>query len=395
MASLTKRSDSKFWIACFTAQDGRQLKRSTGIPWAPAPGEKTKAAELKRKAQEIAQDFEAAARAVRTARQTREVIADLHERITGEVIVKRTPRALIAEWLIRKKPEVTEQTHLFYTSSSSQFLTFIGTAADMDFAYVTRDLITRYRNDLAAKLSSATANHHLGVVKQFITDARRDGRVTENPAEFVDKVSRKSGVKVVDSKPRRPFTKSELTSVLGACTAEWRSMVIFGIYTGQRLGDLSLLRWSYIQDGVLRFVASKTGRQMQIPIAKPLADHIATIPRDPKSEFIHSEIAKLAPSTRSGQFADILATAGLRAAQAHRHSHGNGRGAGRVQHELSFHCLRHTAVTLLKEAGVPLAVVMEIIGHDSEAVSQLYTHIGTEAMADGIAKMPNITGTAA
>src|SRR5260370_24957336 len=33
--------------------------------------------------------------------------------------------------------------------------------------------------------------------------------------------------------------------------------------------------------------------------------------------------------------------------------------------EVTFHSLRHTAVTLLKDAGVPQAVVQELIGHDS------------------------------
>jgi integrase len=37
--------------------------------------------------------------------------------------------------------------------------------------------------------------------------------------------------------------------------------------------------------------------------------------------------------------------------------------------ELSFHSLRHTAVSLLKEAGIPDAVVMELVGHESAAMS--------------------------
>ncbi len=33
------------------------------------------------------------------------------------------------------------------------------------------------------------------------------------------------------------------------------------------------------------------------------------------------------------------------------------------ENRLSFHCLRHTSVTLLKEAGVPDAAIMALIGH--------------------------------
>ena len=48
--------------------------------------------------------------------------------------------------------------------------------------------------------------------------------------------------------------------------------------------------------------------------------------------------------------------------------------------QLSFHSLRHTAVSLLKDAGIPQAAVQELIGHDSEQMSALYTHVGREAL---------------
>jgi site-specific recombinase XerD len=43
--------------------------------------------------------------------------------------------------------------------------------------------------------------------------------------------------------------------------------------------------------------------------------------------------------------------------------------------------LRHTAVSLLKDAGVPDAVVMALVGHESSAMSHRYTHVGKEALA--------------
>jgi integrase len=40
--------------------------------------------------------------------------------------------------------------------------------------------------------------------------------------------------------------------------------------------------------------------------------------------------------------------------------------------EISFHSLRHSAVTLLKAAGVSDFIAREIVGHDSAAVSRQY-----------------------
>jgi integrase len=69
---------------------------------------------------------------------------------------------------------------------------------------------------------------------------------------------------------------------------------------------------------------------------------------------------------------------------------GQGRSARRPSGGLSFHSLRHTAVSLLKDAGVPEAAVMEMIGHDSEQMSAHYTHVGIEALAKAAAALPEI-----
>ena len=44
---------------------------------------------------------------------------------------------------------------------------------------------------------------------------------------------------------------------------------------------------------------------------------------------------------------------------------------------------------MLKEAGVPAAVVMELVGHDSPEISTHYTHIGREALAVATGKFPD------
>ena len=52
--------------------------------------------------------------------------------------------------------------------------------------------------------------------------------------------------------------------------------------------------------------------------------------------------------------------------------------------------LRHTATSLLKNAGVSDVVARDIIGHESEAVSRNYTHIDTVTKRRAIDAMPDI-----
>ena len=56
--------------------------------------------------------------------------------------------------------------------------------------------------------------------------------------------------------------------------------------------------------------------------------------------------------------------------------------------DISFHSLRHSAVSLLKDAGIPDAVIMELVGHDSAAMSARFTSIGKESLAKAQEAMP-------
>jgi hypothetical protein len=45
---------------------------------------------------------------------------------------------------------------------------------------------------------------------------------------------------------------------------------------------------------------------------------------------------------------------------------------------------------LLKNAGIPQAVVMDIIGHESRAISQLYTHVDEPEKRAAMAALPSL-----
>jgi len=86
-----------------------------------------------------------------------------------------------------------------------------------------------------------------------------------------------------------------------------------------------------------------------------------------------------------------MASAGLVKDRSHQKSKkSKGRDAKRKFNEISFHALRHTATSLMKNMGVSPAIVQEFIGHDSEAINQHYTHIETAAMKKAADALPDI-----
>ena len=96
--------------------------------------------------------------------------------------------------------------------------------------------------------------------------------------------------------------------------------------------------------------------------------------------------------TLSNQFYGLLVAAGLADKRTHKKAKdGKGRSAKRQLNELSFHSLRHTTTSMLKNAGAAEGVVMDIVGHESASVSQNYTKIEDDSKRQALALLPDIT----
>jgi integrase len=378
MASLTKKPNSKFWFACFRDRGGKQRRRSTGET-------------SERKAMEIARRYEQVAQHKLKPAKFRETLLELYREAYGASVPKATVRQFAEEWLRVKRPEIAQSSWDKYRKSIDKFLTFLRHDAELDISLIARAHITGFRNDLAQKVAPATANVDLKTIKRLFRAAKRDGYVDDDPTEFVDTVRR-------DNAPgRRPLTISEIQAILSVADPKWQSLIRFGLYTGQRLADIALLTWSSVdlERNEIRLVTRKTGKRIILPMVGALRSLILSLPAsdDPEAPLhpraFETVKRQLRTGTLSNQFAALLADAGLRVRVDHS-SKGKGRGARRSQGEISFHSLRHTAVSLLKDAGIPEAVVMEMVGHDSEQMSAHYTHVGREALEKAAAALPEI-----
>ena len=382
MASIRQREGSKYWFACVTLPNGRRVQRST---------KETN----RKKAQQIAEKWEAATRGRVTARQTQKVIAELYRDITGEHLVFPTVREYFDSWVARKKPEISPSSYRLYHDKVRRFVNWLGKRTDQQIALITRDDILGFWAVELERVAPRSVNYSIKFLRMVFKTAKEDGKYhDENPA---------SGVKVArlrDGNSRRGFTIPEIRRVLEVATDEWKSLILFGLYTGQRLGDIARLTWANVDlaRDEIRFVSRKTGRTMIIPVAIPLRAEIETLPAgdDPHQPLHPRAFASVEKSGRtntlSRQFRELLADAGLATPKAHRTTEAApGRDGPRELSQISFHSLRHTATSLMKNAGINASVVMDIIGHESEAISTHYTHVDEETKREAIARLPDIS----
>jgi len=380
MAALRKKPHSKFWYACFTMPDGKRVQRSTK--------------ETKRKdAQAKADVWERLSRERAKARQSHKVIADIYRIAHDQDLPDSNARAFITGWLARRKGEVAPASYAAYSGRAFHFLEWLGDLANSPLGEIETKHFAAYRDAVSTKCTASTANHGIKILRGIFEDARRDGYVAENTAKDCGLLKKFAGTS------RRPFTLDELRRVLEAATDEWRSMILFGLYTGQRLGDLARITWQSLDTVAeeIHLTTGKTGRVVRIPIAAPLLAHIETLPAsDNPKAAIHPKAAALSRvngSTLSRQFGELLASLGLREASTSHEAKetGEGRAARRGKSELSFHSLRHTATSLMKNAGISPAIVQDIIGHDSAEMSSHYTHVDHASKKQALASLPDVS----
>jgi integrase len=378
MASVLQRGKKKKWYAVFRDLKGRQQ-------WKPLDA-------LDRKKAQAAADFlEATAQKKKSARYLRKAFTELYREFYGQSMPTSTVRKYSETWLAEKKQEAAESTYRSYEQVASRWLEFLEERADDDLADVTKADLVDFRNELAGKIGPARVNFYVKVLRMFFRAAHRDGYLLENPAAYLETVRNRATGR------RRPFTVAEIRAVLAVADPEWQSLIRMGLYTGQRLADLASLTWANVDldRNEIRLTTRKTGRSVVIPITKHLREHLLSIPLidEPLAPLHPKAFASLQKEGRvaslSNQFVGLLAQAGLREEQTHK-SRGIGRSARRRGSQLSYHGLRHTAVTLLKDAGIPQATVQELIGHDSEQMSALYTHVGRDALEKAAAALPEV-----
>jgi integrase len=402
MASLWKHPNSPSYMACFTAYLGasrRQWKLTT-------------ATADRKLARRIADELEDAASGQRSKEQIDGFLQTITDRrarraahqafdavmrkTTGKGLGAQTVRGYVESWLGRIRNEVAAGTFARYKLATDGLVQSLGGKADQEMALVTRTDIARFRDSEADRVAPATANLALKITRLLFNAAEADGVVLRNEARHVKRVKDRA-----NRARRRAFTFAEIQRILTKCDEEWRSLVVFGLYTGARLGDLAMLTWQNLdlEKCEVRFLTRKTGRQMIIPLVRPLREHIESLPAgdDPKQP-VHPRARAIVEregraGTLSRQFGEILADAGLVLARTHRadEENPNGRAARRAVSEVSFHSLRHSMVSLMKAAGVSAAVAMDLAGHESPEMNAHYTHLDEATKLAALNKLPDIT----
>jgi integrase len=222
----------------------------------------------------------------------------------------------------------------------------------------------RKRNASEKNSRGSTANRILAILKAALNRAHDEGR-----APIADAWQNAKPFQGVDSARVAYLKEDEPGRLLNACQGDLRNLVIAGLLTGCRYGELTqmVVEDFHADAGTIHVRVSKSGKSRHVALTD-----------EGQRFFARLCLGKTAT--------DLLLTITGRAWKKANQQvpFEAARRAARLG-PISFHGLRHTYASKLVMKGVPLAVVAAQLGHTSIAmVEKHYGHLAPNYVADTV-----------
>ena len=246
---------------------------------------------------------------------------------------------------------------------------------------------------IAEQCSRSTVKNSLAVLVRVVEQAVRDGIMDRNPARVIGWQRDYQRAEDELDDPRSlalPDWQAlcDLAAALVARSADhfdgWGDVIIFGACTAARIGEVSGVRCADIdRDAWTWTVRRQTtpgpgglidkGTKGKRARTVPLIEEVRPLVEKRLEAVGHNPAARIFTGPRGGR----ITTAVLRDA-----THWDEVVTQLGYEHLRRHDLRHTGLTWMADAGVPVHVLRKIAGHGSLVTTQRYLHPDAQAIAD-------------
>jgi integrase len=376
MASLRRIPGSRYWIACITQADGTRTNKST----------KTTDRSLAKKIAERFQEAEDGARAGRLVEDhARKLFNEILDRAGQDQLTTETVEHFLSEWLKGKTNSGTAER---YAHTVRLFLASLEKKSQAVITAIShRDIVRFIQQRQEGGAAPKTIIVDVKTLNTAFNLARKLGHIQHNP---VEKALALHPIEVVSSE-RKPFSRSQVQSLLNVATGDWKTAILLGYYTGARLSDCADMKWDNVNmaEGVLDYIPKKTRRKKKrvvVPLHSELSAHLERIAStDEPQTCLCPSLAGRSSGGKTGlseEFKRLMALAEIDSETA------AGAGKKRKFSKLSFHSLRHSFNSDLANLGIDQETRMALTGHSTVAINRDYTHLDVPKLRNAIEKLP-------
>jgi integrase len=248
---------------------------------------------------------------------------------------------------------------------------FSGRRAD---SLTTREM-KEWRDELLPGHTPATVNRHLTLLRAILRMALRDRLLDPSALPEIEPLKE-------NNERVRYLSEDEEQRLTDALPPLLRPLVLVGIHTGMRRGELLSLTWDDVDllGGSVLVRKSKSGEGRRIPMSATARRTFGAL-FETRRERMHSPVIRQSEAARRvftaprGGYLVNLNRAWYRAIKVARLD------------GLRFHDLRHTFASRLAMSGVDLFRVQTLMGHKSSRMTVRYAHLSPEHLRAAVAKL--------
>lgn len=301
-------------------------------------------------------------------------------------IAVRTVTLEDAYELFRKKPRkrsISKRGYEVYRSLWAKFSEFVRkNYPDVKcLSEITLGMAEKYLySEWEKGITERTYNERITKFRTMFSALADDAGLRKNIWQQVDKMTE-------GHISKRPFTKSQIDAIFKLAEGEMRTLCMIGLYTGLRLGDAVTLKWSEIDfdNSIISRLPNKTKKlrkNVEIPLLGGLRNELLRVKATQKKgeTYVLPEMAEkylVTPASLSLAVQAFFRKAGIETMVSRD-------GVTRKSTVYGFHSFRHSFVTLCAANGIPMNVVMELVGHRSVMVHEIYQHASSEQKIEAI-----------
>ena len=278
-----------------------------------------------------------------------------------------------------KHDDVSSGTTRIYEGAVNHLMKWFKAKAK-DASGITSKLAEEYLDELESLIGTNTYNIRLVLFKRIWKSLKEEFKLED---EVWEKFKKKKAAK----SSRRTMQNIEIADVISkAETKDMRLLLTIGLYTGLRISDCSLLKWSEVdfEKKLLRVRPIKTRKHMdgpiEIPIHSALLKMLEEMPH--QGEYVsESNAADYRSGHASGKVVELFKSCGIETSKKEN---------GKTKIVCGFHSLRHTFVSNAINSGMSPLLVQRIVGHSSVDMTSAYFHDTAAKAAEGINAMPDV-----
>ena len=263
-----------------------------------------------------------------------------------------------------------------YTATLKSFMAF-RKDQDVPLEGISSDLMLLYEAYLKARgVRMNTISFYMRILRAVYNRAVEKGLTEQqNPFRHVYTGVDKTVKRAIPIKAIKALKELDLSMKPSLDFA--RDMFMFSFYTrGMSFVDMAYLKKSDLQNDILTYRRRKTGQELSIKWEKCMAEIVAKYP-DNQTDYL-LPIIKEKENERK-QYDNALHLVNYRL-----------KGLSKMlklQRPLTMYVARHSWASAAKAKHVPLSVISEGMGHDSEATTQIYLASLETSVVDKANKM--------